>query len=236
MPRLAAIPPCAATVCDRVGNNFVMHAVFKPCSDRPIAARRPAPPAPTTTASYSWSMIVYAAVPDQNRARRGRGGSEGGRVSSSFFRPSSRMPTSRDAPPRSATSSACALSLRTFAYLGHPRSPRQVSSEIPRALASRAPPIRVDDRRETTIAGGTARRRSRARNCERATRHLDRADLPVARACHIGHENKQRAERGGAHAPGAFAADEAAPEVCRPHAACRVHAGAAHLAAAPRIF
>jgi len=27
-----------------------------------MAARRPAPPAPTTTTSYSWSMIVYLAL------------------------------------------------------------------------------------------------------------------------------------------------------------------------------
>lgn len=96
------MPPCAATVCDRVGNSLVMHlrmtkdtdhvingfarpkssappspaskdgstrmcnvkhrsaqlstpkphAVLKPSSDRPTDARRPAPPAPTTMASY----------------------------------------------------------------------------------------------------------------------------------------------------------------------------------------
>jgi hypothetical protein len=31
------------------------HAVFSPASHRPTVARRPAPPAPTTTASYAWS-------------------------------------------------------------------------------------------------------------------------------------------------------------------------------------
>ena len=36
-----------------------MQAVLKPASARPNAARRPAPPAPTTTASYSWSMTGY---------------------------------------------------------------------------------------------------------------------------------------------------------------------------------
>ena len=71
-PSAALIPPCAATVCERVGNNFVMHAVFRPCSDIPIAARRPAPPAPTTTASYSWSMIVYAAVPVETVGENGQ--------------------------------------------------------------------------------------------------------------------------------------------------------------------
>jgi hypothetical protein len=56
-PRAALIPPCAATVWDRVGNSLLMHAVLKPASARPKAALRPAPPAPTTKASYSWSMM-----------------------------------------------------------------------------------------------------------------------------------------------------------------------------------
>ena len=56
------MPPCAATVCDRVGNSFEIHAVFRPASAQPMAARRPAPPAPTTTASYSWSTTVYLDV------------------------------------------------------------------------------------------------------------------------------------------------------------------------------
>ena len=34
-----------------------MQAVLKPASARPKAARRPAPPAPTTIASYSWSCF-----------------------------------------------------------------------------------------------------------------------------------------------------------------------------------
>lgn len=50
---------CAATVWDLVGNSFVTHAVLKPASDKPNAARRPAPPAPTTTASNSWSTTGY---------------------------------------------------------------------------------------------------------------------------------------------------------------------------------
>jgi len=54
-PRAALIPPCAATVWLRVGNSLDIHAVLNPASARPKAALRPAPPAPTTTASYSWS-------------------------------------------------------------------------------------------------------------------------------------------------------------------------------------
>lgn len=50
-PNAALMPPWAATVCDLVGNNFEMQAVLKPCSTNPKAARSPAPPAPTTTAS-----------------------------------------------------------------------------------------------------------------------------------------------------------------------------------------
>ena len=43
---------CAATVCDRVGKSLVTQAVLKPAFARPKAARKPAPPAPTTTQSY----------------------------------------------------------------------------------------------------------------------------------------------------------------------------------------
>ena len=47
------MPPCAATVWLRVGNSLVMHAVLRPVSAMPMVARRPEPPAPTTTASYT---------------------------------------------------------------------------------------------------------------------------------------------------------------------------------------
>ena len=46
-----AMPPCAATVWLRVGKTLVMHAVLSPLSAMPMVARRPLPPAPTTTAS-----------------------------------------------------------------------------------------------------------------------------------------------------------------------------------------
>ena len=45
------MPPCAATVCERVGKTLVMQAVRKPASLQPTTARRPAPPAPTITTS-----------------------------------------------------------------------------------------------------------------------------------------------------------------------------------------
>ena len=43
--RLAAMPPCAATVWERVGKTLVMQAVRNPCSAIPSVARSPAPPA-----------------------------------------------------------------------------------------------------------------------------------------------------------------------------------------------
>ncbi len=51
LPSDAATPPCAATVWLRVGNTLVMQAVFSPAAPMPKVARRPEPPAPTTTTS-----------------------------------------------------------------------------------------------------------------------------------------------------------------------------------------
>ena len=51
LPSAAPMPPCAATVWLRVGNTLVMQAVFSPAAPMPKVARRPAPPAPTTTTS-----------------------------------------------------------------------------------------------------------------------------------------------------------------------------------------
>src|SRR5690349_16189906 len=62
LPSAAEMPPCAATVCERVGNTLVMQAVRRPFWARPKVARRPAPPAPTTTMSYWCSMILYSEV------------------------------------------------------------------------------------------------------------------------------------------------------------------------------
>jgi hypothetical protein len=57
LPSAAEMPPCAATVCDRVGNTLLMQAVRRPASEQPTVARSPAPPAPTITTSKVWSMI-----------------------------------------------------------------------------------------------------------------------------------------------------------------------------------
>src|SRR3989338_7645958 len=43
----AAMPPCAATVCERVGNTLDSTATFSPACVSCNAARIPAPPAPT---------------------------------------------------------------------------------------------------------------------------------------------------------------------------------------------
>ena len=47
------------TTTHLVGKSFVTTAVLNPCSLKPIPARNPAPPAPTTTASYSWSTEFH---------------------------------------------------------------------------------------------------------------------------------------------------------------------------------
>src|SRR2546425_9149906 len=51
LPSAAPMPPCAATVCERVGNTFESTATRNPAPARSSAARRPEPPAPTMTAS-----------------------------------------------------------------------------------------------------------------------------------------------------------------------------------------
>src|ERR1043165_720872 len=59
LPSEAAMPPCAATVCERVGKTLVMQAVLRPASLQPSVARSPAPAAPPTPTSKVWSMKGY---------------------------------------------------------------------------------------------------------------------------------------------------------------------------------
>src|SRR4030042_176415 len=61
LPSDAAMPPCAATVCERVGNTLDSTATLSPASDSCSAARIPAPPAPTMTASNFLLAIVTSA-------------------------------------------------------------------------------------------------------------------------------------------------------------------------------
>jgi len=56
LPSAALMPPCAATVWLRVGKTLVRQAVDRPSAAMPKVARKPAPPAPTTTTSYLCSM------------------------------------------------------------------------------------------------------------------------------------------------------------------------------------
>src|SRR4029450_13174582 len=51
LPSAAAMPPCAATVCERVGKTLVMQAVFRPASLAPTPPRSPEPHAPPPPAS-----------------------------------------------------------------------------------------------------------------------------------------------------------------------------------------
>src|ERR1700733_14462799 len=62
LPSAAEMPPCAATVCERVGNTFVRQAVLRPFSASPNVARRAAPPAPTTMTSNLCCWILYACM------------------------------------------------------------------------------------------------------------------------------------------------------------------------------
>ena len=47
------MPPSAITVCALPSSDLQTSAVFAPWAEASIAARSPAPPAPTTTTSYS---------------------------------------------------------------------------------------------------------------------------------------------------------------------------------------
>src|SRR5215831_100734 len=51
LPSEAPMPPCAATVCERVGNTLERTATFRPASESCSEARMPEPPAPTMTTS-----------------------------------------------------------------------------------------------------------------------------------------------------------------------------------------
>src|SRR6185295_18665380 len=64
LPSAAPIPPCAATVCERVGNTFDNTATDKPASASCNDARMPAPPAPTTIASNLRTGRLFALTDD----------------------------------------------------------------------------------------------------------------------------------------------------------------------------
>ena len=61
LPIAAAMPPSAITVCALPSSDLHTIAVSAPASCAAIAARRPAPPAPTTTTSYRWRSMPPSA-------------------------------------------------------------------------------------------------------------------------------------------------------------------------------
>ena len=65
----AAQPPSAITVCALPNSDLEMIAVRLPRSRASMAARRPAPPAPMTTTSYSW-ISMFSLMSDHPTIRR----------------------------------------------------------------------------------------------------------------------------------------------------------------------
>src|SRR3954468_3199610 len=74
LPSEAPMPPCAATVCERVGKTLDSTATFRPARDSCREARMPEPPAPTMTTSnlrVAMLLLVYAiCVPSLNPPQR----------------------------------------------------------------------------------------------------------------------------------------------------------------------
>src|SRR5215468_8517873 len=69
LPSAAPMPPCAATVCDRVGNTFERTATRSPACAASSEARMPAPPAPTITASNLRTGSAMSASSPQDGRR-----------------------------------------------------------------------------------------------------------------------------------------------------------------------
>src|SRR5437899_3885806 len=74
LPSDAPIPPCAATVCERVGNTLDSTATDNPASASCSDARIPAPPAPTTIASNLRTGNVIGYLRAARSGIRARGG------------------------------------------------------------------------------------------------------------------------------------------------------------------
>src|SRR5882672_7342057 len=78
LPSAAAMPPCAATVCERVGNTLVMQAVLSPASAQPTTARRPEPRAPLAVCRLPPSLQSEINLQDRvTRSDADREGEEG---------------------------------------------------------------------------------------------------------------------------------------------------------------
>src|SRR5690606_5345947 len=70
LPSEALTPPCAATVCERVGNTLESTATLRPARASCSEARMPEPPAPTITTSNfrlgRFAVAVMASEPPEN--------------------------------------------------------------------------------------------------------------------------------------------------------------------------
>src|ERR1700694_2970932 len=69
LPSAAPMPPCAATVCERVGKTLESTATLSPACASSSEARMPEPPAPTITASNLRTGIVMDSSPPEDRGR-----------------------------------------------------------------------------------------------------------------------------------------------------------------------
>src|SRR3982750_2611945 len=67
LPSAAPMPPCAATVWERVGKTFESTATRRPDLASSSEARMPAPPAPTITASNLRMGMVISSSPEDAR-------------------------------------------------------------------------------------------------------------------------------------------------------------------------
>src|SRR6186997_815814 len=67
LPSAAPTPPCAATVCERVGKTFESTATLSPAVASSRDARIPEPPAPTITASNLRTGRAMASAAPENR-------------------------------------------------------------------------------------------------------------------------------------------------------------------------
>src|SRR5215469_14405058 len=70
LPSDAPMPPCAATVCERVGNTFDRTATDRPASASCSDARIPAPPAPMISASNRRTGSFMVDLPAKTRCSR----------------------------------------------------------------------------------------------------------------------------------------------------------------------
>ena len=58
LPMAAAMPPSAMTVCALPSSDLQTRPTFTPAAEASMAARRPAPPAPITSTSYSNRFVI----------------------------------------------------------------------------------------------------------------------------------------------------------------------------------